>query len=337
MSKFKVGDRVKCVDSDWLPFRHVGTIIEDDKTGLPFLVRFDDWYEGHGEHDNECWVSADAVDHAYTSCAAAEVDNLADEYGGPNAASKGGFKAGDKVQASKSFYGVAKPGDTATVTEKAEYWCDICQARLVDVVWDRKTGGHMQSDGGYYLANIEHVSTPATLRIEAGKFYKTRDGRKVGPMRDDVYGWMWATVDGATRSFRVDDGKHGYIESLDLVAEWTDLTIADIVARHSASGTAIVAVLEGGLPRPATRPYVHTTVSAAETEASRLARTNPGKEFGVYTLGPVAKVERVYDHEWQRLAANGSKIDGIKELRRVSGLGLAIAKDAVEDWLRRAA
>ncbi|TPM59367.1 ribosomal protein L7/L12 [Mesorhizobium sp. B2-2-4] len=114
-------------------------------------------------------------------------------------------------------------------------------------------------------------------------------------------------------------------------------TIADIVARHSQTGTAIVCVLENGQPAPATRPYVHTTASAAETEANRLARTNPGKEFGVYTLGTVAKVEKVYDHEWQRLAAGGQKINAIRELRGITGLGLATAKDAVEDWLRREA
>lgn len=65
------------------------------------------------------------------------------------------------------------------------------------------------------------------LRIEAGKFYLTRDGRKVGPMRrwsdeaihrweadDDDLSYIWAD-DGTEIDSDIDD-------SADLVAEWTE-------------------------------------------------------------------------------------------------------------------
>lgn len=69
-----------------------------------------------------------------------------------------------------------------------------------------------------------------TLKIEAGKFYRTRDGRKVGPMR--IYEVEDETFD------VFDDGDHWGLNGLhaegdpdfghdpcqDLIAEWTDAT-----------------------------------------------------------------------------------------------------------------
>ncbi len=72
----------------------------------------------------------------------------------------------------------------------------------------------------------------APLKIEAGKFYKTRDGRKVGPMlvdswHESQYGW---TVDHyfesrmgkAWRSDGTFDSTKGRENIADLVAEWVD-------------------------------------------------------------------------------------------------------------------
>jgi hypothetical protein len=47
---------------------------------------------------------------------------------------------------------------------------------------------------------------------------------------------------------------------------------------------AIVALIESGKPKPATRPVVHASQEAATTEASRLALLHPGQEFGVFVL-----------------------------------------------------
>ena len=64
------------------------------------------------------------------------------------------------------------------------------------------------------------------LQIQQGKFYKTRDGRKVGPMSRHNDGWavgrrgnMW--IDTGERYFKIDRGGDS-----DLIAEWVDEPVA---------------------------------------------------------------------------------------------------------------
>lgn len=67
------------------------------------------------------------------------------------------------------------------------------------------------------------------MQIEAGKFYRTRDGRKIGPMRKIFsYGCSW---EGNMQIGRVicyyENGAHmpnGHAHENDLVSEWTDGT-----------------------------------------------------------------------------------------------------------------
>lgn len=76
--------------------------------------------------------------------------------------------------------------------------------------------------------NFEPVAVApatATLTIEAGKFYKTRDGRKVGPLivqDDDEFPFL---DDAACESDRP-DGTWGFNQKIesrnDLIAEWVD-------------------------------------------------------------------------------------------------------------------
>jgi len=67
------------------------------------------------------------------------------------------------------------------------------------------------------------------MKIEAGKYYKTRDGRKVGPMAKT----KWPKImRGCIFLFNKSDGTHGDRDdsnpvifndpNLDLIAEWTD-------------------------------------------------------------------------------------------------------------------
>lgn len=61
-----------------------------------------------------------------------------------------------------------------------------------------------------------------TLTIQAGRFYKTRDGRKVGPMRRHDDAW---SADGGVRMY-IDDGQR-YFEydrggPTDIIAEWVE-------------------------------------------------------------------------------------------------------------------
>ncbi len=67
------------------------------------------------------------------------------------------------------------------------------------------------------------------MKIEAGKFYKTRDGRKIGPMRDVTScGWVdWvkfvAEAEGDTEGWGANGNFYRSEPSqLDLIAEWTD-------------------------------------------------------------------------------------------------------------------
>lgn len=212
----------------------------------------------------------------------------------------------------------------------------------------------------------------ATLTIEAGKFYKTRDGRKVGPMEKYCgKGLGHSAAFDQTADFTAPDleksGDGGSYtsdgtwltssgkSSFDLIAEWIDepdeqpakasndnaepavkpkFKVGDRVIGESGAiytivdnsdnehwplrsegefgasqfwrndGTAwslhksggdnlvkavpvvptIVALIEDGAAKPATRPKVHADQASATTEAERLALQFPGQQFGVFVL-----------------------------------------------------
>ncbi|KAB2679763.1 hypothetical protein [Brucella pseudintermedia] len=66
---------------------------------------------------------------------------------------------------------------------------------------------------------LKRLSSPLT--IETGKFYRTRDGRKVGPMD----GWtsdQFRERAGDGRYWTVDGIGHGEAKGEDLIAEWVD-------------------------------------------------------------------------------------------------------------------
>lgn len=64
------------------------------------------------------------------------------------------------------------------------------------------------------------------MKLEVGKYYRTREGRKVGPLQiseSGDEGGFWIDCYGLIRQ----DGRYGYGErsfqsTLDLIAEWTD-------------------------------------------------------------------------------------------------------------------
>ena len=66
------------------------------------------------------------------------------------------------------------------------------------------------------------------MKIEVGKYYKTRDGQKVGPMYsvslyDENIRVLYADVDDVARAFYIDGGKRRFEGEVgDLIAEWTD-------------------------------------------------------------------------------------------------------------------
>jgi hypothetical protein len=59
------------------------------------------------------------------------------------------------------------------------------------------------------------------VQIEVGKYYRTRDGRMVGPMEWDTHEkWPW-DVNGTAQLWD-NEGKCDEGSNFDLIAEWTD-------------------------------------------------------------------------------------------------------------------
>ena len=65
------------------------------------------------------------------------------------------------------------------------------------------------------------------LQIEEGKYYRARNGKKIGPMSRihgaDRFKWGWCDEDNQPYSC-TDDGRYygGLLSHLDLIAEWVD-------------------------------------------------------------------------------------------------------------------
>lgn len=302
------------------------------------------------------------------------------------------FKVGDRVKTNYAETPYFGKGDIGTVHRVSSHYY---------VQFDSPNFG-----GGQWYVRPDGLE-PA-LRIEAGKFYKTRDGRKVGPMEPARYGGFYDRKRQYTSYAWCENGSYinGLTCQLDLIAEWPaepanpaaqvdnlrdeygggvvaaaavkpkfkvgdrvrclrnngaphyftvgktytvgkiepagrgsfgDLVscFPDVPNRFGLTGPvgqfsdawelvptspAIVALIEDGQPKPATRPFVHDSVEAATAEAERLAAKHKGQEFGVYELVHTAKEAKVYEHEWQRLAADGHYFSAANMLTKSSGI-----------------
>ncbi|MBC2887250.1 hypothetical protein H7Q97_17865 [Ochrobactrum sp. CM-21-5] len=120
-----------------------------------------------------------------------------------DATGKPAFKVGDRVVALKDSAYSIKKGSISTVIRVDG-----------DHISIRKENG--KADG--WLAEYFAL---APLTTETGKFYRTRDGRKVGPMD----GWtsdQFRERAGDGRYWTVDGIGHGEAKGEDLIAEWVD-------------------------------------------------------------------------------------------------------------------
>jgi hypothetical protein len=354
MGKFKVGDRVIAGEGNgWVDAGTKGTVAEN------YEVPYVDWDTGSRLAVSETKLSA---------------------VWQPKVGDRVRFTR-DSTADGESF---GSKGEAATVISNARR---SDRGYSVDVKLDNERLGFSPVA---YIDDLEPL--PAAITIEAGKFYKTRDGRKVGPIKYhsyDLYGapgfsdreWYstgrthsgdtitshkdlideWidepavaSNDNAAPAKFKVGD-RFNYVYTTEA---WQNLTVkrvkqigdvwnywaddpiqgegcfSESMMVAISAPTAIVALIEDGQPKPATRPYVHATESAAKAEADRLASVHKGQQFGVYVLTTTSQeAAPTYKHEWQRLAAKGEKIAAIKELRGITGLGLKSTKDAVEHWL----
>lgn len=127
----------------------------------------------------------------------------------------GKFKVGDRV--------IPSPGNGFIFEHWDKYWAKTEGAANGDFYIINIEGSLLQ-----YSARVDGKCGPSTtgdnfihapLTIEAGKFYRARDGRKVGPIEAYDYGY-WH-VRGTNDLWRA-DGTECVHSSADLIAEWVD-------------------------------------------------------------------------------------------------------------------
>lgn len=245
----KVGDKVKSLVTQL-----------DVREGATYEVKNIDF-------DGDIWVTDDVGDRFYLTTDEFELLPVAEATGKP------AFKVGDRVKVGGDHPYILSNNNTT--------------GKIIGGNNGRRGEWEVQLDnyGGslsFKTDELKRLSSPLT--IETGKLYRTRDGRKVGPMRRYSGGWLYETDDHG-RMWR-DDGMRYYEESRgggsDLIAEWVDEPASNDNA--APSKPAIVALIEGGEPKPSEQPKVHKSEQAATDEAERLAVKYPGQKFGVFVL-----------------------------------------------------
>ncbi|MEJ5079760.1 hypothetical protein [Ochrobactrum sp. MYb379] len=223
MGKFKVGDKV----------RSLVTQID---------VRAGELYEVKTVDDGDVWVIDDVGDTWLLLSTEYEILPVVAE----SAKDKPAFKVGDRVQIIVDSLPWYRTGEIAEVI-RADGGDNDCYVRF---------DTHRMDDDCWY-AKWDHLKL-VSLKIEAGKYYRTRDGRKVGPVRSELNYFVAAdwhyNADGACGYEGRHDPSHDWRDKHDLIAEWVDEPVK--AAAHVAK-PAIVALIESGQPKPSTAPYVH--------------------------------------------------------------------------------
>jgi hypothetical protein len=200
MGKFKVGDRVRSLSGDAEYVGIVGTIIMDDGSSLPYKVKLDKPVEKYD--DTTIWRSSRDLELVEQPAAWQP-------------------KVGDRVRWKEAFA-------SSFYTKGSVY--EVRDDRngslfLTDDDRNAESGDHQWDSDGIR----EHFDLVPPFAIEAGKFYKTRDGRKVGPIRidehDDLYP-LGARCEAEDRTLWYTAGGHYWTTELksehDLIAEWVD-------------------------------------------------------------------------------------------------------------------
>ena len=186
----KVGDKVKSLVTQL-----------DVREGATYEVKTVDFY-------GDIWVTDDVGDRFYLTTEEFELLPVAEATGKP------AFKVGDRVRVLSDYLPWASADEIGTVedvnTRDRDCFVKFETERMGDHTW---------------YVRWDNLELAPALTIEVGKFYRTRDGRKVGPMRCvrprlgkfcfvDETDAAWA-VDGA-----FDIG--GNPSETDLIAEWVD-------------------------------------------------------------------------------------------------------------------
>lgn len=99
----------------------------------------------------------------------------------------------------------------------------VCEGTHVIGIEFYDNDGDLRSIGNKYATLVDDFGVPLGLKVEAGKFYKTRDGRKVGPMEPN--GEDFGAGDGRLWRANGERWSKGHDEDR-LVAEWVDNSVA---------------------------------------------------------------------------------------------------------------
>jgi hypothetical protein len=76
------------------------------------------------------------------------------------------------------------------------------------------------------------------MNIEEGKFYRTRDGRKVGPMQwSGQDEWPWFDVPGSGICWMDDGSPAKFTNSPQLVSEWQDGPVRTVTRKEIVPGS----------------------------------------------------------------------------------------------------
>lgn len=216
MGKFGIGARVVDEDSD------VGTIVAKRKGERE--VNYDDW--------GCVWVRKSDL-----SC----LEKGETEYSGAAEGEKWVPKVGDRVRFTDQCKTGWWFGPHTNVTEGV-----ISEDDGDDGVLYRYSVKTAKGAGRVNIEHIELIADPAPLKIEAGKFYRTRDGRKVGPLlwQPNAHeNHRWAAKDrlpinGYTAAWREDGSFCSWSEhELDIVAEWVEPTVEPATLTLKAGAT----------------------------------------------------------------------------------------------------
>lgn len=261
MGKFKKGVRVRLIEDHdrRASAGMIGTIVGKDEDGDRDVI-FDDFTKGHSGLAND-----DSTNHWFVPKSKLEVVadkpptkrfNIGDR-----ATALDGEQVtidsevddidhvwvvnaeGNRWRAPTSWFTeawVPKVGDRVRMAESSIWYCEdtMTVGTVVGphptpdcfyVRFDGDTFDWYVGVGDIYLVEkplpVAAEAQPAGLQIEAGKFYRTRDGRKVGPMEKRETGWSEYTfeVEGGRYIFKPDGTNYdGPGCPLDLVAEWVD-------------------------------------------------------------------------------------------------------------------
>ena len=228
-SKFKVGDQVRRTTGDWRGMRVGGVDTVVDFDGSSELLSLRKFGVGHDAGNFELV---------------------------PVAAATSTFKVGDKVR--------ILDNSTRAGTKITEY--EVGAEYDVERTCGDGEGGTGYIFNGHYqflrphqieLVDWDHdprKAKPETLKIEAGKFYKTRDGRKVGPMEArKAYGGKYVWQHDGGRLIYEADGTNYQPGAKDLIAEWPTshgcaaAQVDNLRDEYGPVGKAAIGGLLGGL------------------------------------------------------------------------------------------